>query len=131
MGAEAIRPNIEGIRSDKSVLPCARFRIPIESRNTSNRKKPGSVAIVGGGFIGIEMAEKICSGWVLTVTLIDLADQVLAPIDYDMAKRCSSPDGKQRRFILMLGNSRPFHYGFRQYLEACFKTAVNLSCRTC
>ncbi|MCE5195951.1 MAG: FAD-dependent oxidoreductase [Negativicutes bacterium] len=83
MGAEAIRPNIEGIHSDKvftlrSIPDTDRIKEYIE------QKKPASVAIVGGGFIGIEMAENL-QRLGLAVTLIDLADQVLATIDYDMA----------------------------------------------
>lgn len=43
------------------------------------------VAVVGGGFIGVEVAENL-AGTGLLVTLVEGADQVLAPFDYDMAQ---------------------------------------------
>ena len=40
--------------------------------------------VVGGGFIGLEMAENLhLLG--LKVTLVEMADQVMAPLDYKMA----------------------------------------------
>lgn len=83
MGAEPIRPNIDGINSDKvfylrNIPDTERIKEYIEN------KKPHSVAVVGGGFIGVEMAENLHSAG-LSVTIIEMADQVIAPIDYDMA----------------------------------------------
>lgn len=42
-----------------------------------------SAVIVGGGFIGIELAENLCHRG-LDVTVVELADQVLAPLDPEM-----------------------------------------------
>lgn len=42
-------------------------------------------AVVGGGFIGVEVAENLASAGLL-VDLVEGADQVLAPFDYDMAQ---------------------------------------------
>lgn len=41
--------------------------------------------VVGGGFIGLEMAENLAYQG-MDVTLVELADQVMAPLDPDMAK---------------------------------------------
>ena len=49
------------------------------------RKKPKSAAIIGGGFIGVEMAENFIDEG-MNVTIIDLANQILAPLDFEMAK---------------------------------------------
>ncbi|HZW48786.1 MAG TPA: DsrE/DsrF/DrsH-like family protein [Bacillota bacterium] len=102
MGAEAIKPNIEGIHSDKvftlrSIPDTYRIKEYIE------QKKPCTVTIVGGGFIGIEMAENLQQAG-LAVTVIDLADQVLAPIDYDMASDVHR-QMESKGVNLMLGNS--------------------------
>ncbi|MFO8057682.1 MAG: FAD-dependent oxidoreductase [bacterium] len=43
-----------------------------------------SAAIVGGGFIGLEMAENLCRKGV-KVTVVEMIDQVMAPFDADMA----------------------------------------------
>ncbi|MBN2024990.1 MAG: FAD-dependent oxidoreductase [Pirellulales bacterium] len=51
---------------------------PIEPR------KPRRAVIVGGGYIGLEMAEAL-RGRGLDVTLVELIDQVMGPIDREMA----------------------------------------------
>lgn len=43
------------------------------------------VTVAGGGFIGIEVAENLTEAGV-HVTLVEAADQVMAPFDYDMAQ---------------------------------------------
>ena len=48
------------------------------------KKQPKSVAIIGGGFIGLEMAENLL-GKGLEVTVIQRPLQVMSPIDRDMA----------------------------------------------
>jgi NADPH-dependent 2,4-dienoyl-CoA reductase/sulfur reductase-like enzyme/rhodanese-related sulfurtransferase len=45
----------------------------------------GRVAVIGAGFIGIEMAEQLQRIGADTV-LVELQDQVLPPLDYEMAK---------------------------------------------
>ena len=42
-------------------------------------------AVIGGGFIGVEMAENLMDRGI-KVTLIEMLDQVLAPLDFDMAQ---------------------------------------------
>ncbi|MGP7960577.1 FAD-dependent oxidoreductase [Sanguibacter sp. A247] len=46
---------------------------------------PRTAAIVGAGFIGLELAENLAHRG-LDVTLVDLADQVLPPLDPEMAR---------------------------------------------
>ena len=47
-------------------------------------KKPKSAVVVGGGFIGLEIAENLQDRG-LEVTIIEMLNQVMAPIDYEMA----------------------------------------------
>lgn len=49
-----------------------------------DEKKPARAVVVGGGFIGLEIAENLVHRGV-QVTLIEMLDQVMAPIDYEMA----------------------------------------------
>ena len=49
-----------------------------------DQKKPARAVVVGGGYIGLEIAENLNHRGV-QVTLIELLNQVLAPIDYEMA----------------------------------------------
>ncbi len=83
MGADAIKPNIEGIQSDK-VFTLRNIPDTYRIKEYIEHKKPKSAIVVGGGFIGVEMAENLHEAG-LHVTLVEMADQVIAPIDYDMA----------------------------------------------
>jgi len=49
-----------------------------------DEKKPARAVVVGGGFIGLEIAENLHHRGV-EVTLIEMLNQVMAPIDYEMA----------------------------------------------
>ena len=46
--------------------------------------KPNTAAVIGGGFIGVEMAENLVHRGIKT-TLVEAASQVLAPLDPEMA----------------------------------------------
>jgi NADPH-dependent 2,4-dienoyl-CoA reductase/sulfur reductase-like enzyme/peroxiredoxin family protein/rhodanese-related sulfurtransferase/TusA-related sulfurtransferase len=49
-----------------------------------DEKRPARAVVVGGGFIGIELAENLHHRGV-EVTLIEMMNQVMAPLDYEMA----------------------------------------------
>jgi len=49
------------------------------------REKPRSGVVIGGGYIGVEMAENLRQAG-LSVTLVEAADQILGPMDPEMAK---------------------------------------------
>ena len=49
-----------------------------------DEKKPSRAVVVGGGFIGLEIAENLVHRGI-QVTLIEMLNQVMAPIDYEMA----------------------------------------------
>lgn len=49
------------------------------------RKKPKKAVVVGGGFIGLEMAENLVERGI-EVSLVEMANQVMPPLDKDMAK---------------------------------------------
>lgn len=84
VGAAAIRPKVPGIDlpglfSLRSIEDVETIQSWVENQN------PRTVVIAGGGFIGLEMAEQFVRRG-LDVTLIDGKDQVLAPIDPEMAQ---------------------------------------------
>ena len=49
-----------------------------------DQEQPARAVVVGGGFIGLEIAENLKHRG-LEVTLIEMLNQVMAPIDYEMA----------------------------------------------
>jgi NADPH-dependent 2,4-dienoyl-CoA reductase/sulfur reductase-like enzyme len=82
-GAEPLKPPIEGIELDnifnlKNIPDSDRIKSHID------KEKPREAVIVGGGFIGLEMAENLLLRGVKT-TIIEMLDQVMAPLDYEMA----------------------------------------------
>lgn len=53
--------------------------------DNDKRVKPLEAIVVGGGFIGLEMVENL-QHLGMKVKLVEMADQVMAPIDFDMAQ---------------------------------------------
>ncbi|MDL2274493.1 FAD-dependent oxidoreductase, partial [Oscillospiraceae bacterium OttesenSCG-928-G22] len=83
MGAAPIKPPIPGIDSAK-VFTLRNIPDTYRIKDYIEANKPRSAVIVGGGFIGVEMAENLTHAG-LEVTMVELADQILAPLDRDMA----------------------------------------------
>ncbi|OUL07532.1 CoA-disulfide reductase [Sedimentibacter sp. SX930] len=84
-GAKPIKPAIEGIEDAQNVFTLR--NIPdmdkIKAYITEHQVKRATV--IGGGFIGLEMMENL---WELGihVSLVEMSDQVMAPIDFEMAQ---------------------------------------------
>ena len=82
-GAEPLRPPISGIDSDK-IFSIRNVRDTFRIKDFIDENDCREAIVVGGGFIGLEMAENLhLLG--LKVTLVEMADQVMAPLDYEMA----------------------------------------------
>ncbi len=82
-GAEPIKPPMEGaelpqVFTLRSIPDAARIKDYIETQ------KPKRAVVVGGGYIGVEMAENLANAG-LEVSIVELADHLLAPLDADMA----------------------------------------------
>ncbi|WP_305909625.1 FAD-dependent oxidoreductase [Methylomarinum sp. Ch1-1] len=80
-GSEAIRPPLEGI--DLPGIYVLRT-IPDSHKLKAAAKNAKRAVIIGGGFIGLEMAENL-AGLGLEVTLIEMAKQLMPPLDAEMA----------------------------------------------
>lgn len=84
-GASPILPNsIEGVHN-KNVFT-VRNVVDIDNLNRYIKENDvKDVAVVGGGFIGLEVAENLRLAG-LNVSLVEALNQVLAPFDYDMVQ---------------------------------------------
>jgi NADPH-dependent 2,4-dienoyl-CoA reductase/sulfur reductase-like enzyme/rhodanese-related sulfurtransferase len=82
-GARAVRPPLPGI--DRPGIFVVRT-IPDTRRIRAwiDEKRAARAVVVGGGFIGLEMAENL-AGRGLKVTVLEMAPQVLPPLDPEMA----------------------------------------------
>ena len=79
-GASPIVPPISGVERAltlRTVEDVARIVDQVS-------KKPQSAAVIGGGFIGVEIAENLIHRGIKT-SMIEASDQVLAPLDPEMA----------------------------------------------
>ncbi|MDF2486781.1 MAG: NAD(FAD)-dependent dehydrogenase [Herbinix sp.] len=81
-GAKALRPNIPGINSEKIFTL---RNIPDTDRIKAYVDKKGveSAIVIGGGFVGVEMAENLRDRG-LSVALVEAAPHILAPFDEDI-----------------------------------------------
>ena len=80
-GASAIIPPISGI---ERALPLRNVE-DVERISLEVARTPRSAVIIGGGFIGLEIAENLRHRGVPT-TIVEAAPQVLAPLDPEMAQ---------------------------------------------
>ncbi|WP_217587184.1 FAD-dependent oxidoreductase [Lentibacillus saliphilus] len=83
-GANPIVPPLEGIDGPnvftvRNVVDIAKLNAYVQQEGIKN------VAVIGGGFIGVEVAENLnMAGY--NVSLVEFANQIMAPFDYDMAQ---------------------------------------------
>lgn len=82
-GAEPIRPNIDGIDSE-IVFTLRNIPDTLKIKEYLQTQKPRSAVVVGGGYIGVEMAENLKEAG-LDVSIAELANHLIAPLDFDMA----------------------------------------------
>jgi len=81
-GAKPLKPNIPGINSNKiytlrNVADTDKIKSEVDSKEVK------TAVVIGGGYIGIEMAENLRHRG-LQVTLVEAAPHILAPFDSDM-----------------------------------------------
>lgn len=83
-GSSPLKPAIEGIDSSKiktlwTVNDAIQIKGLVKENNIQN------VAVIGGGFIGLEMADNLLEAG-KHVTILEAANQVMAPLDIEMAE---------------------------------------------
>lgn len=82
-GARAIRLPVPGVE-DERIMTLRTVEDTFCIRDYLEVHPVRRAAVIGGGFIGLEAAENLMERGIAT-TLIQLDDQVLPPLDYDMA----------------------------------------------
>lgn len=84
-GAAPLKPPIEGINAP-GVFTLRNVPDTDIIKDFIARRNCKTAAVIGGGYIGVEMAENLRTAG-LAVTLIEMQNQLIAPLDYDMACR--------------------------------------------
>ncbi len=84
-GASPIKPPITGIADADNIFTLRNIPDTDAIKGFVDTKNPKEAVVVGGGFIGIEMAENLVERGV-RVHLVEMLNQVMAPIDFEMAQ---------------------------------------------
>ncbi|PEY30131.1 CoA-disulfide reductase [Bacillus cereus] len=83
-GSKPIVPPIPGIETVKALFTLRNVPDTDRIKGYIDEKKPRHATVIGGGFIGVEMAENLREKGI-DVTLVEMNNQVMPPIDYEMA----------------------------------------------
>lgn len=101
-GAKPVKPGLDGIESDR-IFTLRTVEDTLKIKKYVTVCQPGSAVVVGGGFIGIEMAENLRELG-MDVTLVEAAEQLMAPFDRDMASFIHA-ELRKNGINLMLGKT--------------------------
>ncbi|HBY20934.1 MAG TPA: pyridine nucleotide-disulfide oxidoreductase [Clostridiales bacterium] len=107
-GSTPIKPQIPGIDSPNIF---SLWNIPDTDRikDYINVKKVKSAVVIGGGFIGIEMAENLYTLGINT-TLVEASDQVMASLDFEIAQLVHSHLSLQGVTLYLKNGVKSFNY---------------------
>lgn len=116
-GSSPLKPPIPGIDGPGIF---SLWTVPDTDRikNYIAQKKPKRAAVIGGGFIGLEMAENLHAAG-CDVTVVEMMDQVMAPLDFEMAQLIHE-NMRLNNVRLELGN------GVKQFDHTDGVTAITL-----
>ena len=117
-GGAPIKPPVEGIISER-IFTLRNVNDTDRIKEFIHKNRPLSAAVVGGGFIGIEIAENLKNAG-LDVSIIELSDQVIAPLDIDMA--CTVHHYLQQKGISVYLNN-----GLQKIMEQNGRLTLELS----
>ena len=126
-GAEPVIPELPGIHSEKiftlrSVSDCDKIKM----QAVESLKENAKAVIIGGGFIGLEMAENLHKiGYQITV--VEKADHILTPVDEPIAA-IAEKHLRDKGVELITGNGIS---GFKEsgdQLTVCLEDGQKLDC---
>lgn len=83
-GSSPLKPPIPGIDGE-GIYTLWTIPDTDRIRGIVDNRKPRTVAVIGGGFIGLEMAENLHKRGI-HVSIVEAQNQVMAPIDFEMAQ---------------------------------------------
>lgn len=108
-GAEPVLPPLPGIR-DSRIFTLRTIPDTYRIHEHIQKARPKTAVVVGGGFIGLEMAENLMRAGV-SVTVVEFADHVIGPLDYDMACQVHRYLKEQGVRLLLGRGVKAFHPG--------------------
>lgn len=101
-GSQPIKPPIPGIKEASNLFTLRNIPDTDQIKEFIDTKQPKNAIVIGGGFIGVEMAENLHERG-LAVTIVEMANQIMPPIDYEMITGVQS-QLEHRGIKLVLGD---------------------------
>ncbi|MBR4912346.1 MAG: FAD-dependent oxidoreductase [Bacteroidales bacterium] len=126
-GAEPVIPELPGIHSEKiftlrSVSDCDKIKM----QAVESLKENAKAVIIGGGFIGLEMAENLHKiGYQITV--VEKADHILTPVDEPIAA-IAEKHLRDKGVQLITGNGISGFEESGDQLTVCLEDGQKLGC---
>lgn len=84
-GSKPLTPPIPGLEEAQALFTLRNVPDTDRIKQYVDEAKPKQAVVIGGGFIGVEMTENLVERGI-EVTMIEKGNQVMAPIDYEMAQ---------------------------------------------
>ena len=79
-----MKPEIPGINECDNLFTLRNIPDTDKIKYYVDNYKPKHATVIGGGFIGLEMAENLHARGI-NITLVEASEQVMAPLDIEMA----------------------------------------------
>lgn len=117
-GSAPMCPPIKGIETE-GIFTLRNVEDTDRIKNYLDTHEVRDVVVVGGGFIGLEMAENLHNAGI-PVSIIEMAEQVMAPVDFSIASHV-------HRHLLDKGMSLYLRQGVEQFERLNNRIAVYLS----
>ena len=117
-GSAPMRPPIKGIETE-GIFTLRNVEDTDRIKNYLDTHAVRDAVVVGGGFIGLEMAENLHNAGVY-VSIIEMAEQVMAPVDFSIASHV-------HRHLLDKGMSLYLRQGVERFERLNNRIAVYLS----
>ncbi len=116
-GAQPIKPSLPGIKKSDNLFTLRTIPDADAIISYIIEKKPKNAVVIGGGFIGIEIAENLHARG-LHVSIVELTEQILTQIDLEMASILHNHI-KSKGIELILGD------GVKEFKEQGAKIVLN------
>jgi len=107
-GSSPLKPPIPGIDSP-NVFTLWNIPDTDAVKKYVVEKRPRRAVVIGGGFIGIEMAENF-RDLKLDVSLVEMLDQVMMPLDFEMAQKVHQHLREQGVRLYLSDGVKSFEY---------------------
>lgn len=107
LGAEPIRPQIDGVHNNK-VYTLRRLQDAEKIKEHIKEINAKNAVVIGGGFIGVEMAENFAKMSGLETTLVELAPHILPPVDKEIAAFAQNEMRKQGVNLILSDGVKSF-----------------------